>query len=77
MGDENTNSTMDDCKIISYDTLVTPASLTAEFQLSTIGQQTVKSARLAAEKIIDGSDDRLLVIVGPCSIHDVYIFNLD
>jgi len=32
--------------------------------------ETIQKARTAAAKIIHGEDDRLLVIVGPCSIHD-------
>ncbi|KAI9317198.1 3-deoxy-7-phosphoheptulonate synthase [Dichotomocladium elegans] len=33
--------------------------------------QTILEGRLAAENVIKGHDDRLLVVVGPCSIHDV------
>jgi 3-deoxy-7-phosphoheptulonate synthase len=33
--------------------------------------QTIIEGRKAAENVIKGADDRLLVIVGPCSIHDV------
>lgn len=32
--------------------------------------RTVTDARQAAAKIIDGSDPRVLVVIGPCSIHD-------
>jgi 3-deoxy-7-phosphoheptulonate synthase len=32
--------------------------------------ETIQKARTAAARIIHGEDDRLLVIVGPCSIHD-------
>lgn len=33
--------------------------------------QTVVLGRATAEAIIKGQDDRLLVVVGPCSVHDV------
>lgn len=33
--------------------------------------QTILDGRVAAENVIKGKDDRLLVVVGPCSIHDV------
>lgn len=33
--------------------------------------QTILNGRVAAENVIKGKDDRLLVVVGPCSIHDV------
>lgn len=33
--------------------------------------QTILEGRKAAENVIKGADDRLLVVVGPCSIHDV------
>lgn len=33
--------------------------------------QTILEGRKAAENIIKGTDDRLMVVVGPCSIHDV------
>lgn len=34
-------------------------------------EETVHSARQEAAKILRGEDDRLIIIVGPCSIHDV------
>eukprot|EP00960_Hanusia_phi_P062825 765273-Hanusia_phi.AAC.3 len=34
-------------------------------------RQTVLSARTAIQNVLDGTDDRLVVIVGPCSIHDI------
>ena len=50
--------------------LVPPGLLRQEFPLSQIAKATILNARNASMDIIDGADDRLLVIVGPCSIHD-------
>jgi 3-deoxy-7-phosphoheptulonate synthase len=51
--------------------LTSPADLMASLPLSDEGARTVLLGRTAACEILDGADDRLLVIVGPCSIHDV------
>lgn len=50
--------------------LLTPATLLNTLPLSSKALETVKTARAAARNIIQGTDKRLLVIVGPCSIHD-------
>ncbi|HSG20351.1 MAG TPA: 3-deoxy-7-phosphoheptulonate synthase [Burkholderiaceae bacterium] len=50
--------------------LVTPDQLVAELPVSAKAEQTVTAARQAIHRILHGQDDRLLVIIGPCSIHD-------
>ncbi|MDE2695407.1 MAG: 3-deoxy-7-phosphoheptulonate synthase [Chloroflexota bacterium] len=50
--------------------LPTPRELEAELPLSDEVQASVLSGRRAVEDILDGRDSRLLVIAGPCSIHD-------
>ena len=52
-----------------YDPLVQPQLLRHEIKLSPESQKTIASARYAAARILAGQDDRVLVIVGPCSIH--------
>ncbi|KIY47644.1 3-deoxy-7-phosphoheptulonate synthase [Fistulina hepatica ATCC 64428] len=52
-----------------YDPLVQPLLLIHEIALSIKSQQTVALARQEAAHILSGQDDRVLVIVGPCSIH--------
>ncbi|KAI8836631.1 3-deoxy-7-phosphoheptulonate synthase [Chytridium lagenaria] len=42
-----------------------------DYPMSDRAALTVAASRFAAESVIKGTDDRLLVIVGPCSIHDV------
>jgi 3-deoxy-7-phosphoheptulonate synthase len=53
-----------------YDPLIPPALLRHDIPSPTESHETIQKARTAAAKIIHGQDDRLLVIVGPCSIHD-------
>jgi 3-deoxy-7-phosphoheptulonate synthase len=48
----------------------TPAELQAELPLTDAASKTVFDARREIQDILYGKDDRLLVIVGPCSIHD-------
>ena len=50
--------------------LVSPLSLRQRLPLSAAAGATVEGGRGAARAILDGRDRRLLVIVGPCSIHD-------
>ncbi|EPS98831.1 hypothetical protein FOMPIDRAFT_100411 [Fomitopsis schrenkii] len=58
-----------DRRVIGYDPLVQPQLLRHEIKLSPESQKTIASARYAAARILAGQDDRVLVIVGPCSIH--------
>jgi 3-deoxy-7-phosphoheptulonate synthase len=50
--------------------LTTPADLVAEIPVSAVAEETVLAARQAIHRILHEMDDRLLVIIGPCSIHD-------
>ncbi|WP_342663269.1 hypothetical protein [Deinococcus peraridilitoris] len=50
--------------------LPSPAALRHDLPLSVLAQRDVHSAREEARAIVQGRDDRLLVIVGPCSIHE-------
>jgi 3-deoxy-7-phosphoheptulonate synthase len=52
------------------DPLIPPALLISEVPITPSAVETVVKGRKEAAKIITGKDDRLLVIVGPCSIHD-------
>lgn len=54
----------------SIQTLVTPAELKSELPLSDVASQTVLKGRETIRNILDGSDKRLFVVIGPCSIHD-------
>ncbi|CAO3697695.1 unnamed protein product [Rhizopus stolonifer] len=61
---------MEDTHISGYNALVSPSYLQEEFPLSESSQNTVKKGRQECSDILQGKDDRLVVIVGPCSIHD-------
>ncbi|KAJ3124922.1 3-deoxy-7-phosphoheptulonate synthase [Nowakowskiella sp. JEL0407] len=62
---------MDDTRVLGYDPLLPPQILQLEYPISEMSMKTIRNARKAARDIILGTDDRILVIVGPCSIHDV------
>ena len=57
-------------KVLGQDPLIPPALLVSEIPMSEKSLQTVVAGRREAVAIIMGRNDRLLVIVGPCSIHD-------
>ena len=60
----------DDLRIKEIKELVPPAHVFREYPVSTRAAQTTDSARQTIHRILHGADDRLLVIIGPCSIHD-------
>lgn len=57
--------------IRQLDILTPPERLKRDFPLTEKGRQTVGNARDVIENIMAGRDNRLFVICGPCSIHDV------
>ena len=59
-----------DLRIESIRPLVPPAILLEQLPLPDAGALTVSRTREEIVRILDGQDDRLLVVVGPCSIHD-------
>jgi len=60
----------DDLRIIELRELRTPNEVIAEFPRGDRATKTVLAARHALHNIIHGTDDRLAVVIGPCSIHD-------
>ncbi len=61
----------DDTRIAQLRPLISAAILLEEIPLSAAGEKLVTETRDAVSKSVRGEDDRLVVIVGPCSIHDV------
>ena len=61
----------DDLRIQEIKELAPPAQVLGDFPISEKAAQTIFYARQAIHRILHGADDRLLAIVGPCSIHDV------
>lgn len=64
------NVTTDDVRIIGLRPLLPPAILMEELPLTPDQCETIANSRRALSSILSGNDDRLVLIVGPCSIHD-------
>lgn len=60
----------DDLRIRGYEPLTTPAELRAALPCDEPTSATVATARHRLHAILHGTDDRLAVMIGPCSIHD-------
>jgi 3-deoxy-7-phosphoheptulonate synthase len=61
---------IDDTRIREITELAPPAHLLREFPASGVAATTAFETRAAIHRVLHGADDRLLVVVGPCSIHD-------
>lgn len=60
----------DDVRINKVKELLPPVAVLEKFPATEVASSTTFNARKAIHNILEGEDDRLLVIVGPCSIHD-------
>ncbi|HJV85466.1 MAG TPA: 3-deoxy-7-phosphoheptulonate synthase AroG [Noviherbaspirillum sp.] len=60
----------DDLRIRELKELAPPSHLIREFPCSDKASTTVANSRTALHRILHGQDDRLMVVIGPCSIHD-------
>ena len=60
----------DDLRISAIRALIAPQLLLEEMPMDAAALATVTNARQAVHRVLHGADDRLLVVVGPCSIHD-------
>jgi 3-deoxy-7-phosphoheptulonate synthase len=60
----------DDLRIRELKELSTPEQVMREFPRTETASDTVTGARTALHNILHGTDDRLAVVIGPCSIHD-------
>jgi len=60
----------DDVRIEQIKQLLPPVALIEKYPLSEKAEQTVLEGRSKIANILHGKDDRLLVVAGPCSIHD-------
>ncbi len=59
-----------DLRITDVKEILTPEELMADLPLTEQASNTVHLARRGVYDVLDGKDDRLVVIIGPCSIHD-------
>ena len=62
--------TTDDLRILETRELIAPEALISELPVTDKVNETVSVARRSIHSILTGEDPRLLVVVGPCSIHD-------
>ena len=61
---------IDDTRIGAVRPLITPALLEEKLPVPETAQALVEQSRSAISRVLHGQDDRLIVVVGPCSIHD-------
>ncbi|MCZ2135145.1 MAG: 3-deoxy-7-phosphoheptulonate synthase AroG [Burkholderiales bacterium] len=64
------NRQIDDVRIKDIFELAPPAHLLREFKVNDTVERLVFDTRRQIHQVLHGADDRLVVIVGPCSIHD-------
>ncbi len=60
----------DDLRICEIKELISPEALLADFPITAVAAETVYKTRNAIHSILHDEDDRLLVVIGPCSVHD-------
>ncbi len=60
----------DDVRIQQIKELLPPIAVLEKFPATEAAEQTVVNARQAIHRVLNDDDDRLIVVVGPCSIHD-------
>lgn len=61
----------DDLRIVGIQEVVPPVEVRRRHPLTERGAETVYTTRRAIHEILTKADDRLLVVMGPCSVHDV------
>ena len=61
----------DDLRIESTKAVTSPAEICEEIPVTKAAAKTTYETRQAIHNILEENDDRLLVITGPCSIHDI------
>jgi len=59
-----------DTRIVGYEALLAPAALLDELPLTAAEAETVERTRAEVRALLDGADGRLLIVAGPCSVHD-------
>ncbi|MBH0780575.1 3-deoxy-7-phosphoheptulonate synthase [Nocardia bovistercoris] len=67
---DSRHSDLDDQRTLSVSPLRSPAEVRRVHQITDALADTVRAGRKATVEVLGGADDRLMVIVGPCSVHD-------
>ena len=65
------NQVTDNLHVSSEEVLITPQALAEKLPVSDASLQVIRQSRQIISDIVHGKDHRLLVVCGPCSIHDV------
>ena len=66
-----THQPIENVNVIANDILITPGELKSKLPISATAAETIKSGRETIQNILDRKDPRIIVVVGPCSIHDI------
>jgi len=66
-----TDIQVDDLNVVSQELLISPAELKAELPLTEKARDVVTKGRAVVRDILDRKDNRIFLVIGPCSIHDV------
>jgi len=64
------NIRTDDLRIRDIRELSTPEQIMHEYPCTDTASSAVTESRAGLQRILHGEDDRLAVVIGPCSIHD-------
>lgn len=64
-------SALDDVRVKRIRPLIPPQILIEDYPLTIEAAATIAKGRQEAEAIVKQQDDRIIVVVGPCSVHDV------
>jgi 3-deoxy-7-phosphoheptulonate synthase len=62
---------VENINIRSQDVLITPKALKQEIPVTDTARKTITEGRSTIQNILDKKDHRILVVIGPCSIHDI------
>lgn len=65
-----TTSVTENLNVESQEVLITPEQLKAKIPATDSAIDTINLGRKTVENILDGDDNRLFIVIGPCSIHD-------
>lgn len=71
LGSSMTEFAVDDLNIVSQEILISPAAIKSALPLTDKARKVVTEGRETVRNILEGKDHRLMVVIGPCSIHDV------
>ncbi len=66
-----TQQAVENLNLVSQEVLDSPRDIKAEIPMTDAARETVTSGRQVVRDILDKKDPRLMVVIGPCSIHDV------